>query len=90
MKEMKDSVHADGKKWQYNKRGETLKEYLDPFRPDIGLNPDFKQEKRTHVQPHEKDLTTAPHMNNNKLSDKKRTPDHLLSCKLSHSGKAPV
>lgn len=68
-----------------------LQEYLNPYSPNIGLNPDSKQGKKTHVQPDEKDLATAHHMNNNKLSsDRKRTPHHLLSCKLSHSGKAPV
>lgn len=50
-----------------------MKEYLDPYSPNIGLNPDFKQERKTHVQPDEKDLAAAPHMNNDKLStDKKK------------------
>lgn len=75
MKEMKDSVHADGKKWQYDKREKALKEYMDPCSPNIDLNPDSKQgKKKTHVQPDEKDLAAAPHMNNNKLStDKKKS-----------------
>lgn len=49
-----------------------MKEYLDPYCYNIGLNPDSMQKvwagKRTHVQPDEKGLTTARHMNNNKLS----------------------
>lgn len=65
-----------------------MKEYLDPCSSNIGLNPDSKQ---THVQPDEKDLAAAHHMNNNKMSmDKKRTPNHLLSCKLSRGCKASL
>lgn len=46
MKEVKDSVHADGKKWQYDKREKALREYLDPYSPNIGLNPNSKQERK--------------------------------------------
>lgn len=51
-----------------------MKKYLDPSSPNIGLNPDFKQgRKKTNVQPNERDLTAAAHMNNKKLStDKKK------------------
>lgn len=52
-------------KGQYNEREKTLREYWDPYRPNIGLNPDFKQEKKIHVQPDETDLAAEPHMNNN-------------------------
>lgn len=58
-------------KWQYDKRGKALKEYLDPYSSNIGLNPDSKhKKKKTHVQPDEKDL--AHRMNNNKMSTDKK------------------
>lgn len=47
MNKMKDSVHADGELTiQYVERGKALKKYLGPYRLNIGLNPDSKQEKR--------------------------------------------
>lgn len=52
-----------------------MKEYLDPCSPNIGLNPDFKQEKKTHVQPDERGLAAAPRMNNDKLSTDKKNKD---------------
>lgn len=51
---------------------------MDPDSFNIGLNPDSKQEKRDHVQPHGKDLAEAHHMNSNKLSKNKKTQDPLL------------
>lgn len=58
---------------QYNtiKREKALKKYLSPYSLNIGLNPDSKQEERL-VQPDEKDLAAAHHMNNNKLSRNKK------------------
>lgn len=36
------------------------------------LQPGKEKKEKTHVQPDEKDLAAAPHMNNNKLSMEKK------------------
>lgn len=60
---------------------------MDPHSFSVGLNPDSKQEKKTHGQLRVKDLITSHHMNNNKLGrDKNELQTIYCHVKISCSG----